>query len=44
MICKTEERKIFFTSTFILLHLLRCETLEIDNYVCGFQRLASTSN
>ena len=44
MICKTDERKIFFTSAFILMHLLRCETLEIDNYVCGFRRLAPTSN
>jgi len=44
MICETSEKKIFFTSAFILMHLLRCETLEIDNYACGFRRLAPTSN
>jgi len=42
--CIKMHKKIFFTSAFILMHLLRCETLEIDNYICGFRRLASTSN
>ena len=44
MIYNTDERKTFFTSAFISMHLLRCETLEIDNYACGFRRLASASN
>jgi len=32
---------LLFTSAFSSGHLLRCESLEIEHYVCGFRRLAS---
>ena len=28
--------------TFIFMHLLRCKYLEIECYICGIRRLAST--
>ena len=34
----------FFTSAFILTHLLRYETLEICLYISGFRCLVSASN
>ena len=35
---------LLFSGAFTLGHLLRCESLEIDHYVCGFRRLASDPN
>jgi len=34
----------FFPSAPIFGHLLRCESLEVGDYVVGFRRLASTQN
>ena len=35
---------LLFTRAFSSGHLLRCESLEIEYYVCGFRRLASDLN